>query len=127
MCAAALKLLHIGRVVYGCANERFGGCGSVLSVHTTRPDPQRGKGAEEKATEKPPDYFDCVGGVRASEAVEALKEFYARGNPNGQWPAAALWGRRSPDSWQVGLTPPLRLWCCALLCCQRHLRSGIGP
>ena len=34
MCAAALRLVHIKRVYYGCGNERFGGCGSVLSVHT---------------------------------------------------------------------------------------------
>jgi tRNA-specific adenosine deaminase 2 len=33
MCAAALSLLKLRRVVYGCANDRFGGCGSVLDVH----------------------------------------------------------------------------------------------
>ena len=33
MCAAALSLLRLQRVVFGCANERFGGCGSVLAVH----------------------------------------------------------------------------------------------
>lgn len=33
MCAAALRHLNIGRVYFGCFNERFGGCGSVLSVH----------------------------------------------------------------------------------------------
>ncbi|XP_072120879.1 tRNA-specific adenosine deaminase 2 isoform X2 [Mobula birostris] len=32
MCAAALRLLNIPLVVYGCRNERFGGCGSVLNV-----------------------------------------------------------------------------------------------
>ncbi|XP_028252527.1 tRNA-specific adenosine deaminase 2 isoform X2 [Parambassis ranga] len=32
MCAAALRLLNIPAVVYGCRNERFGGCGSVLDV-----------------------------------------------------------------------------------------------
>uniref|UniRef100_A0A4W6F9U3 CMP/dCMP-type deaminase domain-containing protein n=1 Tax=Lates calcarifer TaxID=8187 RepID=A0A4W6F9U3_LATCA len=32
MCAAALRLLNIPVVVYGCRNERFGGCGSVLEV-----------------------------------------------------------------------------------------------
>lgn len=32
MCAAALRLMHIPLVVYGCRNERFGGCGSVLDV-----------------------------------------------------------------------------------------------
>lgn len=33
MCAAALRNLGIGRVYFGCHNERFGGCGSVLPVH----------------------------------------------------------------------------------------------
>lgn len=33
MCAAALRLLGIKKVFYGCGNERFGGCGSVLNVH----------------------------------------------------------------------------------------------
>nr|XP_004568498.2 tRNA-specific adenosine deaminase 2 isoform X2 [Maylandia zebra] len=32
MCAAALRLLNIPVIVYGCRNERFGGCGSVLDV-----------------------------------------------------------------------------------------------
>lgn len=34
MCAAALRFLDIPRVVFGCANERFGGCGSILNIHT---------------------------------------------------------------------------------------------
>uniref|UniRef100_UPI00358F275D tRNA-specific adenosine deaminase 2 isoform X1 n=1 Tax=Myxine glutinosa TaxID=7769 RepID=UPI00358F275D len=34
MCTAALRFLRIKAVVYGCRNERFGGCGSVLSVHS---------------------------------------------------------------------------------------------
>ena len=33
MCAAALSLLRLRRVVYGCANDKFGGCGSVLALH----------------------------------------------------------------------------------------------
>ncbi|XP_039725669.1 tRNA-specific adenosine deaminase 2 isoform X2 [Pteropus medius] len=32
MCAAALRLMKIPLVVYGCQNERFGGCGSVLDI-----------------------------------------------------------------------------------------------
>uniref|UniRef100_A0A7N9IDD6 tRNA-specific adenosine deaminase 2 n=1 Tax=Macaca fascicularis TaxID=9541 RepID=A0A7N9IDD6_MACFA len=32
MCAAALRLMKIPLVVYGCQNERFGGCGSVLNI-----------------------------------------------------------------------------------------------
>jgi tRNA-specific adenosine deaminase 2 len=33
MCAAALRIVGLQSVVYGCGNERFGGCGSVLSIH----------------------------------------------------------------------------------------------
>ncbi|XP_044279323.1 tRNA-specific adenosine deaminase 2 isoform X1 [Varanus komodoensis] len=32
MCAAALRVMKIPLVVYGCQNERFGGCGSVLNI-----------------------------------------------------------------------------------------------
>ena len=32
MCAGALSLLRFPCVRFGCANDRFGGCGSVLSV-----------------------------------------------------------------------------------------------
>ena len=34
MCSAALRYLGVPKVVFGCANERFGGCGSILNVHT---------------------------------------------------------------------------------------------
>lgn len=34
MCAAALRYLSVPKVVFGCANERFGGCGSILKIHT---------------------------------------------------------------------------------------------
>lgn len=33
MCASALRQMGIKEVFYGCANERFGGCGSVLGVN----------------------------------------------------------------------------------------------
>lgn len=33
MCATALFYLQIGKVFYGCKNEKFGGCGSVFSIH----------------------------------------------------------------------------------------------
>lgn len=34
MCAAALRQYGIRAVYYGCANERFGGTGGVLSIHS---------------------------------------------------------------------------------------------
>lgn len=33
MCASALRQLGIKEVYYGCENDRFGGCGSVLGVN----------------------------------------------------------------------------------------------
>ena len=33
MCASALRQMGIKEVYYGCGNERFGGCGSVLGVN----------------------------------------------------------------------------------------------
>jgi MafB19-like deaminase len=35
MCAAALSLLGIKAVTFGCHNNKFGGTGSILSVHET--------------------------------------------------------------------------------------------
>ena len=33
MCASAISHIGIKRAVFGASNERFGGCGSVLSLH----------------------------------------------------------------------------------------------
>ena len=33
MCASALRQAGIGKIVFGCANDRFGGCGGVQRVH----------------------------------------------------------------------------------------------
>ncbi|KAM7395926.1 hypothetical protein PAMA_007278 [Pampus argenteus] len=73
MCAAALRLLSVPVVVYGCSNERFGGCGSVLDV-SSADLPHTGN------------TFKCVSGHRAEEAVEMLKTFYKQENPNAPKP-----------------------------------------
>ncbi|XP_026196626.1 tRNA-specific adenosine deaminase 2 [Anabas testudineus] len=73
MCAAALRLFNIPVVVYGCRNERFGGCGSVLDV-SSADLPQTGT------------TFKYVSGHRAEEAVEMLKTFYKQENPNAPKP-----------------------------------------
>lgn len=33
MCASAMRQVGIERVIYGCANDRFGGCGGVQSIN----------------------------------------------------------------------------------------------
>ncbi|KAL0967448.1 hypothetical protein UPYG_G00252370 [Umbra pygmaea] len=73
MCAAALRLINVPLVVYGCNNDRFGGCGSVLDIPSAEL-PQTGSS------------FKCISGFRAEEAVEMLKTFYKQENPNAPKP-----------------------------------------
>ncbi|XP_013999979.2 tRNA-specific adenosine deaminase 2 isoform X2 [Salmo salar] len=73
MCAGALRLTNIPLVVYGCNNDRFGGCGSVLDIPSADL-PHTGSS------------FKCISGFRAEEAVEMLKTFYKQENPNAPKP-----------------------------------------
>lgn len=65
MCVSALLQLRVRSIVYGCANDRFGGCVSVLEV---------------------PSFYDPTitirGNVKADEAMRLLKDFYKGVNPN---------------------------------------------
>ncbi|XP_057488509.1 tRNA-specific adenosine deaminase TAD2-like [Actinidia eriantha] len=80
MCASALSILGIKEVYYGCANDKFGGCGSILSLHSSSPEPLLSGGVQWKKG------FKCTGGVMASEAVALLRSFYEQGNPNAPKP-----------------------------------------
>nr|XP_054749907.1 tRNA-specific adenosine deaminase 2-like [Lytechinus pictus] len=73
MCAGALRIMGIRKVVYGCANERFGGCGSIFSVHSDQL-PSTGE------------TFECKPGLYADTAVQLLQEFYKGQNPNAPNP-----------------------------------------
>lgn len=77
MCAAALSFVGIKQVYYGCANDKFGGCGSILSLHSTSSEPSNI--VEAKG-------YKCTGGIMASEAVSLFQTFYERGNPNAPKP-----------------------------------------
>ncbi|XP_015582173.1 tRNA-specific adenosine deaminase TAD2 isoform X1 [Ricinus communis] len=80
MCAAALSILGIEEVYYGCANDKFGGCGSILPLHSSSTQSlTSGVVAQGKG-------FKCTGGIMASEAVSLLRCFYEQGNPNAPKP-----------------------------------------
>ncbi|KAJ5659100.1 hypothetical protein N7507_005551 [Penicillium longicatenatum] len=65
MCASALKQYRIRSVYYGCANERFGGTGGVLSLHSDPSiDPT----------------YPVYGGLFRQEAVMLLRRFYIQEN-----------------------------------------------
>lgn len=84
MCAAALSYLGIKEVYYGCGNDKFGGCGSILSLHTSCPELPTSELASSKKG------FKCTGGIMASEAVSLLRSFYEQGNPNAPKPHRPL-------------------------------------
>ena len=65
MCAGALRQIEIPLVVYGCKNDRFGGCGSIIDVASD---------CELTPSLGPP--FDAISGVLADVAVDLLKQFY---------------------------------------------------
>ncbi|KAI5829996.1 cytidine deaminase-like protein [Schizophyllum commune Tattone D] len=73
MCASALRQLGIKEVFYGCGNDRFGGCGSVLGVNESVPHP------------KHPAYRAQPGYLR-EEAIMILRRFYVTENTNAPIP-----------------------------------------
>jgi len=62
MCAGAIVLARVPRVVFGCADPKAGAAGSVLDVL-----------AEERLNHRP----EVVGGVMADECAELLRGFFA--------------------------------------------------
>lgn len=65
MCTSALCQLQVRNIVYGCANDRFGGCISVFEVRQIY-------NSETK----------IIGGIKSDIAMALLKEFYKGTNPN---------------------------------------------
>jgi tRNA-specific adenosine deaminase 2 len=76
----------VAGVYFGCSNPRFGGNGTVLSVHrsltatsttttTTTPSPPITSPTYYES------YYASIGGYRAEEAVGLLQNFYSSENP----------------------------------------------
>ena len=71
MCAFALRSVGLLTVTFGCKNERFGGCGSVLDIHSAKMDPSL------KTLILIPASDDFI-----QRAKSLLKKFYEGENPN---------------------------------------------
>ncbi|KXL41954.1 MAG: hypothetical protein FE78DRAFT_155453, partial [Acidomyces sp. 'richmondensis'] len=69
MCASALRQYGIRAVYFGCLNDRFGGCGGVMTVHS---DP----------SVDPP--YPVYGGLFREEAIMLLRKFYVQENNKGE-------------------------------------------
>jgi len=106
MCAAVLRIIKLEHVVYGCKNERFGGCGSRLHIHedafdsnlsqitTSSVNPlKRVKLSlatdDESLSCDAVDFvtrLKCTSDVLADESINVLKQFYGGENPNAPNP-----------------------------------------
>lgn len=79
MCAGALKRAGLTRIVYGCGNPRFGGCGSVTNVWDTNlPDCAAPSGVAVGSSTA----ALIRAGLRADDAIAILQQFYDRANPD---------------------------------------------
>nr|KMM68777.1 tRNA-specific adenosine deaminase subunit TAD2 [Coccidioides posadasii RMSCC 3488] len=65
MCASLLRQNYIRRVFFGCVNDRFGGTGGVLNLHSDR------------AIDPP---YTVYGGIFRNEAIMLLRRFYIQEN-----------------------------------------------
>ncbi|KAB8069282.1 cytidine and deoxycytidylate deaminase zinc-binding domain protein [Aspergillus leporis] len=71
MCASALRQYQIQAVYFGCRNERFGGTGSILSLHSD-------------FSIDPP--YPVYGGLFSKEAIMLLRRFYIQENEKAPKP-----------------------------------------
>ncbi|KAI9851278.1 MAG: tRNA(adenine34) deaminase [Thelocarpon superellum] len=71
MCASALRQLSIRAVYFGCLNDRFGGTGGVLTIHSDH-------------SIDPP--YAVHGGFFAEEAITLLRRFYEQENAKAPEP-----------------------------------------
>lgn len=87
MCASALKQYHIRSVYFGCTNDRFGGTGGVLSLHSESVSIRTSGSKWRIATNiyspsiDPP--YPVYGGLFQKEAIMLLRRFYIQENEKG--------------------------------------------
>ena len=97
MCAKALRQIQIYQVYFGCNNLRFGGCGSIYQLNKSTFSSEKTttkskfiKDDDEQVTTTIHDSYgddgtytyQVKGGIKADIAIQLLRDFYARGNPN---------------------------------------------
>ncbi|KAL8694217.1 MAG: hypothetical protein Q9218_001104 [Villophora microphyllina] len=85
MCASALRQLRIRAVYFGCANDRFGGTGGVLSIHAEYAKSTTLCEASLMGVSSPSvdQSFPAKGGILRDEAIMLLRRFYIQENQKG--------------------------------------------
>lgn len=73
MCTAALRFLNVPTVIFGCYNDRFGGCGSTLNIY------------KDPIPDCP--ILECIQDKKSEdEAIILLRKFYLRENQRAPKP-----------------------------------------
>jgi tRNA-specific adenosine deaminase 2 len=88
MCASMLRQYGIRAVYFGCWNERFGGTGGVLNIHSEYVKLDFGNRASEltrhsPSVDKP---YPVTGGIFREEAIMLLRKFYVQENEKAPEP-----------------------------------------
>ncbi|XP_020894784.1 tRNA-specific adenosine deaminase 2 [Exaiptasia diaphana] len=83
MCAAALRYVGLRRIVFGCENERFGGCGSILQLHCDKCSSSNDAVTKDMIPGLP---LQFNSGIHADVSIKLLKTFYQGENPNAPNP-----------------------------------------
>ena len=100
MCSSALRQIGVRRVVFGCVNDKFGGCGGVLNIHTDEPGPSCTDTNSSTA-------MRAQGGVREAEAVALLRLFYSQENASAPVPQKRTRRQVELGAAQCEMTTPL--------------------
>lgn len=93
MCTSALRYLGIRKVFYGAPNERFGGCGSVMSAH-------------DNSQFQSPDPFLITKHLElfTEDAISLLQEFYLSTNERAPSPDRERKKRRLERSLLISIS-----------------------
>jgi tRNA-specific adenosine deaminase 2 len=92
MCASALRLMNLRNCVFGCNNDRFGGCGGVLDLTGNDSVTGRANQGSDLVITK---------GVCAEQAIKLLQSFYACENPFAPEPRTKE-NRKKPEIDGIG-------------------------
>ena len=94
MCAEALRQCGINKIIYGCSNPRFGGCGSILSIipsvcypfsHQHQHENENQNQNQNLNQNEIRHQFDetnafCYHSFMEQEGLQLLQQFFALGN-----------------------------------------------
>ncbi|CAJ1946888.1 unnamed protein product [Cylindrotheca closterium] len=85
MCSSALATVGIKRVIFGCKNDRFGGCGSLLHLHRKEESlcessANQSLDYSKQSSSKVSQGYTITSGILENEAIALLRSFYDREN-----------------------------------------------